>query len=294
MQAEQVLALTTGLDRAVSSPAGGRLRGALKIWWSALSLRRTAVRTLALVVCIVFWQAAASWHLDLGVVTFKYVPAPSEVVLAGWTLLQSPKLLSHIVNSLIRVFSGFGLASVLGIVTGVLIGRSRWLEDTLLPPLEVMRPIPGVAWIPLAILMFPSSELSMVFITFMGALFPILLNTIHGVEAVDRRLIASSRSLGAGRWSVLTEVIFPGALPSVITGLAIGMGTSWFCLVTAEMIAGQYGIGYYTWESYTLQNYPDIVVGMLFIGAFGMASSILVKLLGQKLTPWSQLQERQA
>ena len=126
----------------------------------------------------------------------------------------------------------------------------------------------------------------MVFITFTGALFPILLNTVHGVEAVDPRLVASARSLGAGRWAILREVVLPGALPSIVTGLAIGMGTSWFCLVTAEMISGQFGIGYYTWESYTLQNYPDIIVGMLLIGVLGMGSSTLVKRLGALATPW--------
>ena len=271
-----------------------RISGFLKRWWSGFGLGRIALRVFALILCVTFWQTASTHHLDFGIVTFRYVPAPTEVAAAAWNLFQSPKLFAHVTNSLSRVFAGFGVAALLGILLGVVIGRSRWLEDIILPPLEVMRPIPGVAWIPLAILMFPSSELSMIFITFMGALFPILLNTIHGVEAVDRRLIASSRSLGAGRWSVFAEVILPGSLPSIITGLAIGMGTSWFCLVTAEMIAGQYGIGYYTWESYTLQNYADIVVGMLFIGAFGMASSGLVKLLGRVLMPWYRIQERHA
>lgn len=275
---------------AQESPAGGFLAGSR----SGLRLDRIALRVLALIACVALWQAASVNHLDLGVVTFRLVPAPTEVAAAAWGLFQSPKLFAHVTNSLIRVFAGFGVAALLGIALGLVIGRSRWLEDTLLPPLEVMRPIPGVAWIPLAILIFPSSELSMIFITFMGALFPVLLNTIHGVEAIDRRLVASSRSLGAGRWSVFAEVVLPGALPSIVTGLAIGMGTSWFCLVTAEMIAGQYGIGYYTWESYTLQNYADIVVGMLFIGAFGMASSGLIKLLGRLLMPWYRIQERHA
>ena len=126
----------------------------------------------------------------------------------------------------------------------------------------------------------------MIFITFTGALFPILLNTIHGVEAVDARLIASARSLGSGRRALFTEVILPAAAPSIFTGLTIGMGTAWFCLVTAEMIAGQFGIGYYTWASYTIQNYAEIVVGMLLIGLLGMGSSVLVKKLGHALMPW--------
>ncbi|MHA6197913.1 ABC transporter permease [Pseudomonas wadenswilerensis] len=250
------------------------------------NLIRWPVRVASLLACLLFWQVAARHKLDLGLFTFTYVPTPGAVLDAAWQLFSSSTLVMHLASSLSRVFSGYLLAAVLGVGLGLLIGRSRWAEDTLLPPLEVLRPIPAVAWIPLAILMFPSSELSMVFITFTGALFPVLLNTVHGVEAVDPRLVASARSLGAGRWAILREVVLPGALPSIVTGLAIGMGTSWFCLVTAEMISGQFGIGYYTWESYTLQNYPDIIVGMLLIGVLGMGSSALVKRLGALATPW--------
>jgi len=250
---------------------------------------RWPVRLASLLACLLFWHLAASSKLNLGLFTFTYVPTPKAVLDAAWQLLTSSSLLAHLTSSLSRVFSGYLVAAVLGVSLGLVIGRSKWAEGTLLPPLEVLRPIPAVAWIPLAILMFPSSELSMVFITFTGALFPILLNTVHGVEAVDPRLVASARSLGAGRYAILREVILPGALPSIVTGLAIGMGTSWFCLVTAEMIAGQFGIGYYTWESYTLQNYPDIIVGMLLIGVLGMGSSALVKRLGALATPWYRL-----
>ncbi|MFV3404178.1 ABC transporter permease [Pseudomonas sp. NY15463] len=249
-------------------------------------LTRWPLRLASLLACLLFWQLAAQHKLDLLLFTFTYVPTPAAVLDAAWQLLTSNALLAHLGSSLARVFAGYGVAALLGVSLGLAIGRSRWLEDTLLPPLEVLRPIPAVAWIPLAILMFPSSELSMVFITFTGALFPILLNTVHGAEAVDPRLVASARSLGAGRGAILREVVLPGALPSIVTGLSIGMGTSWFCLVTAEMIAGQFGIGYYTWESYTLQNYPDIIVGMLLIGLLGMGSSALVKRLGALATPW--------
>ncbi|WP_312935808.1 ABC transporter permease [Pseudomonas sp.] len=250
------------------------------------NLKRWPVRLGSLLTCLLFWQVAATTRLDLGLLTFTYVPTPSSVLAAAWQLLASNTVLAHLGSSLSRVFAGYAVAALLGVGLGLVIGRSRWVEDVLMPPLEVLRPIPAVAWIPLAILMFPSSELSMVFITFTGALFPVLLNTVHGVEAVDPRLVASARSLGAGKWAVLREVILPGALPSIVTGLAIGMGTSWFCLVTAEMISGQFGIGYYTWESYTLQNYPDIIVGMLLIGVLGMSSSALVKRLGAMATPW--------
>ncbi|HEU4581824.1 MAG TPA: ABC transporter permease subunit [Polyangiaceae bacterium] len=116
----------------------------------------------------------------------------------------------------------------------------------------------------------------------------ILLNTVHGVEGIDPRLVHASLTLGARPLDVFREVILPGALPSIVTGLSIGMGTSWFSLVTAEMISGQYGIGYYTWEAYTLQNYPNIVLGMVGIGILGMGSAWLVKWSGRRFMPWFQ------
>jgi NitT/TauT family transport system permease protein len=126
----------------------------------------------------------------------------------------------------------------------------------------------------------------MVFITFIGAFFPVLLNTVHGVESVDLRLINAARSLGASQLAIFREVVLPGALPSIVAGLSIGMGTSWFSLVTAEMISGQFGIGYYTWEAYTLQKYPSIVLGMIGIGVLGMGSSVLVKRTARLFMPW--------
>lgn len=273
---------------ALADPAGARPAGRPRLGVT-LPWGRLGLRAAALAASLLAWHLLAGSRIDLGFVTFRNVPAPLEALAAAWALLQSPKLVHHLNASLIRVLGGFIAALAAGIALGVAIGRSAVARDLLLPPLEVLRPIPAVAWIPLAILMFPSSELSMIFITFTGALFPILLNTVHGVEGVNPRLVASARSLGAGRSEILREVVLPGAAPSIVTGAAIGMGTAWFCLVTAEMISGQYGIGYFTWESYTLQNYDDIVVGMLLIGLLGMGSSLIVRAIGAALTPWTKL-----
>ncbi|WP_437536057.1 ABC transporter permease [Sorangium sp. So ce726] len=275
--------------RRGASPAPGRAPREAR---PRRDLRRAVLRALSVAACVGLWQWASMTRADLGVVTFLNVPAPTDVLVAARELFASPKLWQHLGNSVFRVLAGFAAAGATGVVLGLLIGRSRLAEDTLLPPLEILRPIPGVAWLPLAILMFPSAELSMIFITYMGALFPILIATIHGVGALDPRLIASSRSLGARPFRLFLEVVLPGALPSIVTGMSIGMGTSWFCLVTAEMIGGQYGIGYFTWESYNLQRYPDIVLGMLLIGLLGMLSSALVLRAGAWLTPWQQPQEK--
>lgn len=254
-------------------------------------LRRHAAPWLAqgaaIVAFVALWHALAATHARLGIVDFRNVPTPFAALQAGRDLLDSGKLMRHLGYSLWRVGAGFASAAALGIALGLAIGRFALVRRALLPPLELLRPIPAVAWIPLAILMFPSAELSMVFITFVGALFPVLLNTIHGVEGVDRRLVASARSLGAGRCSMFVQVILPAAAPSIATGLAIGMGTCWFCLVSAEMISGQFGIGYYTWESYTLQNYGGIIVGMLVIGLLGMGCSGLIRRGARLAMPWA-------
>jgi NitT/TauT family transport system permease protein len=251
----------------------------------ARALRPLLIGALSLAAWLALWQAASVGEWDV-FFRFENIPAPTEVARAAVDLLANPKLLPHVGNSLQRIFIGYTIAAVLAVLMGLAIGRFRLAGEALLPPLEVLRPIPAVAWIPLAILLFASPEHSMVFITFIGAFFPILLNTIHGVEGIDPRLIHASLTLGARPLDVFREVILPGALPAIVTGLSIGMGTSWFSLVTAEMISGQYGIGYYTWEAYTLQNYPNIVLGMVGIGILGMGSAWLIKWGGRRFMPW--------
>jgi NitT/TauT family transport system permease protein len=278
------LALPEPVARSLDRETLGPGLTSRRVRWRRL-LRPVAVGLVSLSFWLALWQLA-SVHKWSFFFRFENVPAPSEVALAAGELVRAPKFASHVLNSIRRIFVGFSIASVLAILMGLLIGRFRVVAQALIPPLEVLRPVPAVAWIPLAILLFASAEQSMVFITFVGALFPILLSTIHGVETVDRRLIDASLSLGAGPIDVFREVIFPGALPSIVTGLSIGMGNSWFSLVTAEMISGQFGIGYYTWESYTLQKYPNIVLGMISIGVLGMGSSFLVKWSGRQLMPW--------
>jgi NitT/TauT family transport system permease protein len=185
------------------------------------------IRFTSLLVCVILWQSASAnkWNF---LMNFENVPAPSTVCAAAAKLVQSPKFQSHLVSSINRVFAGFGGAAVLAIAIGLAVGRSKLMRDISMPPLELLRPIPAVAWIPLAVLMFPNPEQSMVYITFVGAFYPILLSTVHGVSGVDPRLTFASLTLGASRLRVFSEVIVPGALPSIVTGLSIGMGNAWF------------------------------------------------------------------
>src|ERR1700751_2206319 len=184
------------------------------------------IRCASLLACIALWYLASTNNWNL-IVNFENVPSPAAVCQAAVQLVSSAKFQGHLLSSIARVFSGFGAAALLAIVSGLGFGRSKLLSDILMPPLELLRPIPAVAWIPLAVLMFPNPEESMIYITFVGAFYPILLNTIHGVSSVDSNLIFASLTLGANRLRVFSDVIVPAALPAMVTGRSIGMGNSW-------------------------------------------------------------------
>ena len=243
------------------------------------------VRTGALVMAVLLWHLAASNDFNL-LLNFENIPTPVVVGEALLVQLASQEFYLHIGYSLERIAIAYGMAVVLGVMLGVLMGRSRWAEDIILPYIELLRPIPAVAWIPLAILMLPSEQSSIIFITFLGALFPVVLNTVHGVEQTPDVLVRAARSLGASKRAILWHVVIPGAMPSIVAGLAIGMGVAWFSLLAGEIISGQYGIGYFTWTSYTLIQYPQIIIGMLTIGGLGTLCTLLVRKACTPLLRW--------
>jgi NitT/TauT family transport system permease protein len=249
------------------------------------NFNRYLIRVAALIFAVLIWHLAASSDFKL-YVSFENTPEPLVVGQALLKQLGNPEFYLHLQYSLIRIAIAFGLAVALGVLLGVMMGRSRLAEDIILPYIELLRPIPAVAWIPLAILMLPSEESSIIFITFLGALFPIVLNTVHGVEQTPDVLVRAARSLGASNRAILWHVVIPGAMPSIVAGLAIGMGVAWFSLLAGEIISGQYGIGYFTWTSYTLIQYPQIIIGMLSIGGLGTLCSLLVRKACNPLLRW--------
>ncbi|WP_417672026.1 ABC transporter permease [Roseibium sp.] len=258
---------------------------------AGLALRKNAptltISLLSLVVGLILWHLATAYKLNL-YINFENVPSPAKVLTAFWTHLGETEFYIHIGVSMQRILTGYVTASVIGIVIGVLMGRSKIARSVVYPYIEILRPIPAVAWIPLAILMWPTEEASIIYITLLGALFPIVLNTLHGVEQTPEVLVRAAKSLGASRLQIFWHVILPAALPSIAAGLAIGMGVSWFSLLAGEIISGQYGIGYFTWDAYSLINYPDIVVGMLVIGGLGTLSTYAVKLAMRPLLAWQK------
>ncbi|GAA0356968.1 ABC transporter permease [Microbispora corallina] len=244
-----------------------------------------AIRAASLLAAAGLWQLLTAADARIGL-RFDRLPSPAEVVTELARQLGTGLYWLDLAQSVIRILTGFALAAVLGVGTGVLVARSRRAGDVLLPPLEVVRPIPAIAMVPIAILLFPADEQGIVFITFAAAFFPIMVSTRHAVRALPTLWEDAVRTLGGGRRRVLWNVVLPGALPGVLGGLSVGMGVAWICVISAEMISGELGVGYRTWRAYTVVDYPGVIVGMATIGVLGWVTSGAVELVGRRLTRW--------
>lgn len=276
---------TTVGQTSVSSPPLDASVRKIVVQWLIPNLTKFLLGLVSIGLFIGFWYLATKYRWDF-YVRFNSIPTPGDVLAEGWALSHQDDFYKNMALSLWRIILGFGIATVLGIFMGLVIGRYRLVRNLLFPILEILRPIPAIAWVPISIMLWPTNESSIVFITFIGSFFPILVNTIEGVANQDKILISAARSLGAGEFALMWEVVLPGALPNIFTGLAIGMGVAWVSLIAAEMISGEYGIGYFTWEAYSLIQYDDIVIGMIVIGLLGLACSGLIRLMGRILMPW--------
>jgi sulfonate transport system permease protein len=215
------------------------------------------------------------------------VPSPLDAVRAALKL-DAADLLGNVTLSTYRVAAGFALAAAVGIPVGIVIGYSQIMRDLLFMPIELFRPIPPIAWIPLAILFFPTVEWMVIFLTYYGAFFPIVYHTVDGVSNIRATYIRAGKSLGANEWTLFWHVILPAALPVIFTGLYIAIGVSWLMVVAGEMIANKGGIGSMTWQSYQTGQYPRIFVGMALIGLLGWGSSLVVRALARVVMRWEQ------
>jgi NitT/TauT family transport system permease protein len=252
---------------------------AARAWGSRL------VRLASVAAAVGLWQLLTAGKVRL-LLRFDTLPTVTEIVHALHRRLGAYDYWLDLAQSLLRILTGFGLAAVVGVATGVLLGRSRLFSDVLGPLTELARPIPAIAMVPVAILLFPTDEAGIVFITFLAAYFPIMVSTRHAVRALPTLWEDSVRTLGGGRWQVLTQVVLPGILPGVFGGLSVGMGVAWICVISAEMISGRLGVGYRTWQDYTVLAYPKVFVGIITIGVLGFATSAAVELVGRRVTRW--------
>jgi NitT/TauT family transport system permease protein len=272
---------------AATSSTPSSFRALARRWYRLNQdrLRAVAIGAVSLIAFLVVWHLLTTYRVVF-FVRFTNVPSPLAVYATFTKAIHDPKFLMHVLLSCRRIFFGFSLAAVVGVPLGLVMGRFKLIHEIVFPVAEVLRPIPAIAWVPMAIMLWPTNEQSIVYITFLGSFFPILVNTLHGMSLVDPVLVRAAQCLGARERSIFREVYFPASLPHIFTGLTIGMGVAWVSLIAAEMISGQYGIGYFTWEAYSLVQYADIALGMIAIGVLGLGSSLLIRGAGGLVMPW--------
>ena len=245
---------------------------------------------------LLLWElsARAPQILGFSIPYIGVLPPPSHVMQAWRELLGDAAYWQSWYLSLFRVFTGFTVAFCLGVPLGLLLARSRMVLGLYFPVFEILRPIPPIAWVPISIIFWPTQELSIAFVIFLGAFYTVSLSTMNGAREIDLAVLQSAISMGAGRWSLFKNIILPATLPSIITGAAVGMGITWEVVVAAEMISGGGqggqsggGLGRLMWNAYISGNHDTIVVAMMSIGIAGYLSSSLLRVIGRKLTPWS-------
>ena len=257
---------------------------------------RMAKFGLAPIVVVVLWELAVRRRW----VPEGLVPSPSQVLDSWyvWVAGASKPTLSPYAGTWVasalfsarRVAEGFLLAAAVAIPLGVFIGWNRLVAGLVDPSIQVLRPIPITAWLPFSIVVFGIYDASALFLIGLGAFYPIVVNTTHGVRDTSRLLIRAARMLGAGEGTILFKVVLPSALPSVFTGLRLGVGIAWTAVIVAEMVAVKSGLGYVLWDAYYVGRMDICVAGMLSFGLFGYVSDRILVALSRIVLHWRALE----
>ena len=259
-----------------------RLRPSLKK--SDLPRRLLLKVIIPIIILIVLWQIIAMLTRTSLIDVYNAFVQLMFVGDSEGTLLSA-----HVMASLTRVTIGFAAAAGTGIPLGIIIGRYRVADSVFGPVVEAMRPIPPIAWIPLAILLFRSNMIgAQVFIIWVGAFFPILINTTTGVKRTEPVHIDVAKTLGAGEKDILTKIVVPSAGPEIFAGLRIGFGIGWMCLVAAEMIGGRVGLGYLIWIMQQVGRTGAVISSMLLIGLIGFLVTYFFLRIERSLLKWRQ------
>ncbi len=258
-------------------------------------LRQFIIGILVPIAVLVLWQIAGSRQDMAGI-----VPTPLAVLQGwrGWVFgasgmglnPYSGTWLANVQYSSMRVIQGFALAVVIGIPLGLMIGWSRLMAQLFDPLVQSMRPIPITAWLPFSIALFGISDLGSVFLIFLGGFYAIVVNTTQGARDVERNLVRAATMMGATRAQLLRRVVLPSAMPSVFTGMRIGLGISWTAVIVSEMVAVKSGLGYVLWDAYYVGRMDIVLADMVSIGAMGYISDRLIVMLERRVLRWHILQ----
>lgn len=222
---------------------------------------------------------------------FQEISSPVEVVQVFVNdYMTSPKYWDSWVASFERVIYGFVLAQVLGVPLGLLLGTREGFHNLVYPVIELLRPIPPLAWVPISILFWPTTQLSIIFITFIGAFFIIVINVHDSVRNIKKEHIWLAQSLGASGFQIFRRIMIPSVIPSIAVGMTLGIAVTWNVVIAAEMIASDSGLGRLTWEGYVSHTVPVVMIGMISIGLAGFLSTLVVDYFEKRMMPWRKVQ----
>ena len=253
-----------------------------RLSWQVLKRHRNGICLLLVLVSL--WEASAL----LGWINTKVLSSPFEVVRSFSAAVSSGSLLKDSVQSIKRVLVGFALGSLSGILIAILVVASRRVAELAAPIIELIRPIPPIAWVPMAILWFGLGDPPAYFLVALGAFFPVFTNLGGALRDIEKKQINVARSLGASTALVCRKIIIPLVLPDLVTGLRVGLGVSWIIVITAEMVGVQEGLGYMIQLNRVLLQTPNVIVGMISIGAIGLALSLLMDVVETVAIPWKR------
>jgi NitT/TauT family transport system permease protein len=201
-------------------------------------------------------------------------------------MFYSGHLIGDVRATLVRVIVGFVLAGVIGVALGTAIGVSRKTEEALTPFFRILGPVPPITWIPVAIVVLGIGQRTNFFLTFLGAVFPVIAATSVAVSGVGRDLLRAGRMIGHGRLGLIRAIVLPAALPGIMGGLRIGLGLSWMMAVTSEMLAVHSGLGYTLWNAYNYLDYPAVFAAMIITGLCGLITDSLLRLATKRALRW--------
>jgi len=260
------------------------------------SRRRFPWPVLLPLAFLTLWTLAVRRHW----VVEGIIPSPVQVVQSWyWWIFGLPTRsmspysgtwVAAVLYSSRRVLQGFLLASLVGIPLGLFVGWNRLVARLVDPSIQLLRPVPITAWLPFAIAVFGIYDASALFLIGLGAFYPIVVNTTHGVRDTNLLLLRAARMMGAGESTILTKVVFRSALPSIFTGLRLGIGIAWTAVIVAEMIAVKSGLGYVLWDAYYVGRMDICVATMLSVGLLGFVSDRALQLLSRVVLKWRTLE----
>ncbi len=253
---------------------------------------RIIMGSLLPLLTIVFWELVEL----TGIVSPALIPGPLAVLKAieAWagfgpssgSLFFSGHLVSDVFATLTRVFVGFLFASLFGVFVGTAVGMLRTVDELITPTIRILGPVPPITWIPVVIVVLGIGEVTNFFLTFLGALFPVIAGTAMAVSGVDRNLLRVGRMMGRKGFSLVRYVVLPASLPNIVGSLRIGLSISWLMAVTSEMLAVHSGLGYTLWNAYNYLDYPAVFASMFMIGVCGLTTDIILRFLTKKALEW--------